>query len=238
MNQENDISALNEAIQKNPNDVDGYARRADYYFNVSDFDNAIADYTKASELEPDNPKYYLWLSKCYGKKDDFDKNQENVQAALKYKPENVDVAQWITETMHGKPQKDNHEEVMAELQKLVNTGMGALQRGSKDLAIMIYTKALQLAMDTKSISDNVIGKIFYMRGVGFMENEEYERAIDDFSQAVLINPQNIDAYLQRTVCHANMGNKEQVLADLDAASKIDPNHEAVIRYLKAFKGSE
>jgi len=65
------------------------------------------------------------------------------------------------------------------------------------------------------------------------EKEEYELAINDFNQVVLIDPQDIDAYLQRAVCCANKGDKESTLADLEAASKIYPNHEAVIRYLKA-----
>ena len=237
MSQEDVLITLNEAIQINPNNAHNYMLRAEYYFKINDFDNAITDYAKASELEPDNPKYYLWLSKCYGQKGDFIKNQDYVQAALKYKPDDVEIAQWLDETMYGKQKKDN-DELMAELQKMVDIGVRALQRGSKDLALAILTKALKFALDNDSIPDNVIGKVHYVRGVGFMENEEYDRAIDDFSNTILINPQNVDAYLQRAVCYASIDEREQTLADLEAALKIDPNHNDVLKYLKAFKGTD
>ncbi|MCL2079198.1 MAG: hypothetical protein FWH17_05050 [Oscillospiraceae bacterium] len=140
------------------------------------------------------------------------------------------------EPKHENPQDKDSVAIMEELQENVNIGMGALQRGSNGLALMIFTKALNLALNSDGVSDTAIRKIYYLRGLGYVENGEHDCAIEDFSQVILRNPQDIDAYLQRAVCYANIGDKEKTLLDLNTASKIDPNHEAVIRYLKVFDG--
>ena len=52
------IKGCSEFIRRAPNDTAGYHNRAVAYGLAGDIDNAIADYTKVSEIAPDNASAY------------------------------------------------------------------------------------------------------------------------------------------------------------------------------------
>jgi tetratricopeptide (TPR) repeat protein len=60
------------------------------------------------------------------------------------------------------------------------------------------------------------------RGLGYLRNKEYDKAIIDFSEAVLINPKNPFAFDNRGDAWREKGNYERALADYAEAIAIDP----------------
>ncbi len=60
-NAHQDIQLLDEFVAKNPDAHFVYVERAVYLFNNEDFRGAIRDYTKAIELQPEEPEY--WMSR-------------------------------------------------------------------------------------------------------------------------------------------------------------------------------
>jgi tetratricopeptide (TPR) repeat protein len=54
----------------------------------------------------------------------------------------------------------------------------------------------------------------------------FDRAIADYTQALRLDPDNADAYLERGDAYANIGDPDKAIADYTAALRIDPNFAA------------
>ncbi|MDH3898901.1 MAG: tetratricopeptide repeat protein, partial [Deltaproteobacteria bacterium] len=55
------IKYFTKAVELNPNLVEAYEKRAIHYYFQRRYDNAIRDYTKIIELQPEGPEAYLML---------------------------------------------------------------------------------------------------------------------------------------------------------------------------------
>lgn len=60
------------------------------------------------------------------------------------------------------------------------------------------------------------------RGLAYYSLGEYDKAMDDFDEALRINPEHADAYNGRGFTYAELGNLDQALADLTTAIELDP----------------
>jgi len=63
---------------------------------------------------------------------------------------------------------------------------------------------------------------FYNRGLLRTEAKEYNQAIDDYTQAIKINPKFVDAYLKRCEMRYKLGDNQGVLNDCYEVFSIDP----------------
>ncbi|MBE9048452.1 DnaJ domain-containing protein [Pleurocapsales cyanobacterium LEGE 10410] len=62
---------------------------------------------------------------------------------------------------------------------------------------------------------------FYQRGTCHAQTKEYQPAIDDYTQAIKLNPQFVDAYLKRCEMRYKLGDNKGVLDDCHAILNID-----------------
>ena len=58
-------------------------------------------------------------------------------------------------------------------------------------------------------------------GMGFMEKSKYQQAIQSFTQAIEVNPENTDAYLQRGRAEKESKEYEKAIADFTKALELD-----------------
>ncbi|MEL6929813.1 MAG: tetratricopeptide repeat protein, partial [Cyanobacteria bacterium J06600_6] len=63
---------------------------------------------------------------------------------------------------------------------------------------------------------------FYNRGLLRTQAKEYRQAIEDYNQAVKLNPRFVDAYLKRCEMRYKMGDNQGVLSDCLEVLNIDP----------------
>ena len=63
---------------------------------------------------------------------------------------------------------------------------------------------------------------YYDRGTLRAQNKEYQKAIQDYTQAVAINPKFVDAYLKRCEMRYKMGDNQGVLDDCHEVLNINP----------------
>ena len=65
------IRDLTEAIRSNPNGL-AYNNRGLAYYQKGECDKAIADFSEAIELDPEDPETYYNRAKAYSKKEVYD----------------------------------------------------------------------------------------------------------------------------------------------------------------------
>ena len=95
----------------------------------------------------------------------------------------------------------------------------------------LLRKPSQLSLFLAKVLDNINDKskrsgIFFNRGLSFRILGLYEKAIDDFSSAIIIQGEAKEKYLfyyNRGMCYLMIGNTENALNDLNIAVKINPS---------------
>ena len=61
---------------------------------------------------------------------------------------------------------------------------------------------------------------YFHRGVAYQRLEQYERAIQDFSKAIELNPNNDWSYLARSAAYKAIGDNEKAQKDRDKVEEM------------------
>ena len=64
---------------------------------------------------------------------------------------------------------------------------------------------------------------FYVRGVAKALDKDYQGAVEDYTQAIELNPQFVEAYLKRATTRYKLGDDRGTLKDCTQALQINPN---------------
>lgn len=64
---------------------------------------------------------------------------------------------------------------------------------------------------------------FFNRALAYENKDDYARAIADFSEAILLDPNDADAWFYRSLDKGRTGDKAGAEADLAAARRLNPN---------------
>lgn len=104
-------------------------------------------------------------------------------------------------------------------QSLPNDARAALNDKKPDLAIELYTRAI----DSRVFDSNplVIGEIYFGRGLAYRMKGNCPLAISDLDAASKFISKG-DVYYARALCRLDLGQEDAALADLELAIKTDP----------------
>jgi tetratricopeptide (TPR) repeat protein len=109
----------------------------------------------------------------------------------------------------------------------VRAGNAAFGEGRYEAAVGSYTRAI-LAGD---LEPEALAVTFNNRGVAYSELGDYDRAIQDYNQALTLRPEDKTSiknlrigHSRRAASYANLGEHDQALADYAKAIELDPGH--------------
>jgi tetratricopeptide (TPR) repeat protein len=206
-----------------------YARGNVYQYAKQDYDRAIADYTEAIRLNPNDAFAFCARGNAYytGKKD-YDRAIADYSEAVRFKP-NFDLAYFNRGNAYQNGKQD-YDRAIADYTEALrhnpnyasayNNRGYAYQNGKKDYdrAIADYTEAVRL-------NPNHAGA-YYGRGDAYCYGKkDYDRAITDYTEVLRLNSNNAFAYYDRgnVYCY---GKKDyaRAIADYTEAVKINPNY--------------
>jgi tetratricopeptide (TPR) repeat protein len=89
--------------------------------------------------------------------------------------------------------------------------------GDNERAINDFTEALRLNHpDTAMVYRN--------RGTAYLEGEQYDQAIVDFTAVIRLEPSDVSAYNSRGVAYRNKGDYDRAIADYDEAIRLRPEY--------------
>jgi tetratricopeptide (TPR) repeat protein len=107
-----------------------------------------------------------------------------------------------------------------EAQKYPNQAQEAMNNNQPDLAIELFTKAI----DSRAFDDqpDALGNIYFGRGNAYRKKGDCNAAVADYTKA-LEYVQKGDIYFSRAACYLELKQDDLALADLDSAVKTDPS---------------
>ena len=95
----------------------------------------------------------------------------------------------------------------------------ALNDKNYDRAIELLTKVIE----SKALSGEELGKVYYERGVAFQAKKDCANALTDYDHALETLTNNDKLYFNRSLCHNEAQQPDQALSDLDHAIKFNPD---------------
>jgi tetratricopeptide (TPR) repeat protein len=100
-------------------------------------------------------------------------------------------------------------------------GLHALEDGHYAAAVEAFTRAYRL-----SLGD--LAEVLHYRGVAFACLGDYNRAVEDFDEALALNPVSVDTCYERGNVLAAQGNGPAALRDYNTTLALEPDHEAAL----------
>ncbi|MBI3710245.1 MAG: tetratricopeptide repeat protein [Proteobacteria bacterium] len=95
----------------------------------------------------------------------------------------------------------------------------AQERGELDLAIQLYTQAIQ----SGELASELLPGVLNNRGLVFRAAGRLDEAIQDYGRAIDLKPDDASAYNNRGIAYSDKGEIERAIRDYDAAIERDPN---------------
>ena len=101
----------------------------------------------------------------------------------------------------------------------VEIGKFYLSRGEYENAVKAFTLAI------KTNSNNAT--LYFYRGQGLIRLKLYSKAIDDFSRAIDLRKDYVDAYINKALAYASINNLEEAQKELQEALKLTNDNPAI-----------
>lgn len=194
-----------------------------YQFNkgFNDFDLAVADYSKAIQINPCIAEVYALRGILYFEKGQYDTAIADFDKAIKLSPKFVE-AYILRGLSYSK--KDQNDSVIADFSEVIQltpddirayiTRADAyVEKAQYDLALDDYNTAIKLKPNYVSA--------YTGRGKAYTKIGKYDLAIIDLNKAIKLKPDEAGAYLSRGITYAEKNQYDLALADCNTAIKLD-----------------
>ena len=209
-----------------------YDLRARAYFEIRDFDRAIADFSQLIELDPKDPHAHNNRGAAYFRKGDFDRAIADHDEAIRLDPKYKDA--------------------------YVGRGATYMTKGEFDAAIAAYNEAIQLdpgdvrayvaragAFAAKAESERAIAdydraieinprfaEAYLGRGSAYKVKGDTDHAIADFDELIRLDPKSARAYRVRGIVELQTGSLAKSLGDFIQSQQLDPKEPSTALWLE------
>ena len=205
--------------------------RGNAWYQKGEADRAIADYTAALRIEPDDVDALYNRGVAWNEKGAFDRAVEDYTAALRIRPEDRDALYNRGNAWSEMGEYDRAiEDLTAALrikpddpEALYNRGIAWDDSGEYDRAIEDLTAALSLDPDKHEALNN--------RAISWKHKGDYDRAIEDLTAALRIEPDDNEVLYNRAIAWRRKGDYDRAIEDLTTALRIKPDDAEAINTL-------
>ena len=214
--------AQNNSTDKpySPQDAIAYLQRGNENHALGNYKEAITDYDKAIEL---NPEYISYNNRGLANSNlgNHEVAITNYNKAIELNPQYA-----IAYDSRGtaKSALRQHEEAIEDYNKAIELNPQYISynnRGSAKLALHKYKEAIEDY--NKAIELNPeFAKLYNNRGSANLNLKNHEEAITDYTKAIELNPQYADAYNNRGLAKSNLGDFKEAIEDYNKAIDLNP----------------
>lgn len=219
-----EVSLWEDVIQKSPMKARGYNGLGLAYFDMRQYDRAIAQFGRAVVLYPSYGVAFNNLGSAFYQKGLYDRAIEAQTRAIALEPDNpvFYFGRGVSLAARG-----DYDGAIGDYTKAIaidpgyadaynNLGFVFHLKGAFPLAIEQYTKAI--ALDARN------ALFFGNRGLAYAGKGELDKAIEDYTQAITLNPGLVGAYSGRGVAYSFEDRHVQAINDFDRAILLEPGN--------------
>ena len=219
-------------VKPNPKEASAYNERGNAKGDKGDFDGAVADYTRAIELDPKFTEAYYNRGLAKKHKGDFDGAIADYNRVIEINPNNPKYARAYCDRGVAKRKKGDLDGAINDYNHTIeldpkyaiayaNRGNARDEKGNLDGAIADYTRATQLNPKFTGAYNN--------RAETHAKKKQYDAAIKDTEKAIELDPKNGDYYLSLAWYQLfNRKPREAIVTSLKAL-KLSPGNAVVIK---------
>lgn len=224
------VAALSKAIELSPQEPEYYVERAQAYWGNGQRDLALADLDHLLEIKPDYVGAYVPRAELRLAKGDVPAAIADLEAADRLAPKPSDLRYTLAELylrIHRLPEaidqltlwiqhhSDDSRWVNALRERCLSRAL--LNRDLPD-ALSDCNTALRHG-DKKNAN---YSQVLLDRGLIYLRQGSYDKAIADFDDALKMSPKNARAFYARGLAKAQTNQAAESQADLAAAVEIEP----------------
>jgi tetratricopeptide (TPR) repeat protein len=230
------VEKFSTAIALKPNDASSFYRRALVHHVLNHHKQALADYEKAIELEPENGQFQFAIADFLRlaqdpKLRDYDRAIKHYQKAIELAPANYSLhtrlASLYVNQLNDPQRAREHVDAALALAPsdpyaLRIRGRVFWSLGEHDRALVDLDKSLGLQPDVWGYKD---------RANVYTALRQFEKAFTDFALAEQRDPNNLYVYEERGDLYLTLGRYEdaireydKAIRDLDEAIRLDPKY--------------
>ena len=211
------IADFSEAIKIDEDSALAYLGRGTARGLRGDYDRAIEDLTRAIDIDGNSALAYVNRGEVYCEIGDYDRAIEDLNWAIKIDG-NFVLA--YRNRVVAYTSKGEYDLAIADLDTAMeltpdNEELGQLLPRARDELVQLR--------DYSAECDRMIEKHprdpdgWHLRGCLWLDNEDYERAIDDFDKALDLDPESAEAWTHLGLAHASTGDYDRAMASYDRA---------------------
>ncbi|NJN38842.1 MAG: tetratricopeptide repeat protein [Acaryochloridaceae cyanobacterium CSU_3_4] len=199
-----------------------FIRRGDAKYNRQDYQAALADYTAAIRLSPDNLLAHVGRGNAHYGLKNYPTALQDYQQALRLEPNN---AYALNGRGNSKFAQKDYEGAIADYNQAIQSdprfALAFVNRGNvkaalqeTNAAIEDYSQAIRLNPQYEPA--------YVSRGIAKAAINNYPGAINDYDQALRINPQNAETLNSRGVARFKLGDPSNAITDFTEAIRLNP----------------
>lgn len=200
------LAQTNEPVAALDQSIVYFFRGKAHYYHHQDYEQEIADYTKAIELNPSYTEAYSNRGLAHAEQGDYELAFADLNQAIELDPKFAFAYnnRGLTHLKQGEA-----EAAKANSQQAAE----AYNRALADL-----NRAIEL--------DSLFTAAYNNRGLVELNQGNYEQAIADFNHALALKPDDAVVYRNRGRVHSAMGDYQTAIADFDKALELKPDYAA------------
>ncbi len=201
-----------------------YNKRGLAYISTRNYEQAIIDYSKALDLDPDYAEAYNNRSTAHLLMDNYGQALLDCRRAIELAPDFV--VAYVNRAIAYTGLRE-YDRALADYNQALslapNNVYAHYNRGNTYLWMSNYKEAVADYSQTIALSPNFVAA-YTNRGVAHSELREYELALADFSQAIDLNPDYVHAYYNRANTYRELGHYQEAIADYSKVIELNPEH--------------
>lgn len=241
------INTQTKVLQQDPNNVSALIERANAFREKNDFNNALVDYNKAIELSPSSARAYLGRGQTYLGLSQYERALEDLNKSIAFNPDQSEAYARRGEA-RVRLQSD-FQAALTDFNKAIELGYNQpelyryrgqayFRTNQRTQAVEAYLKAGEVLNTNVEISSTVSSakiaaldeaidlgltdaKLYLQRGTLHRLRGENTSALNDFNEAIRINPQQSGAFEERADAFYASGQCTRAEEDLRTACRIE-----------------
>ncbi|HEX4737194.1 MAG TPA: retroviral-like aspartic protease family protein [Allosphingosinicella sp.] len=220
------LSTASTGESNEPKDAEGFSRRGAVFLSEHDVTRALADFSKAIDLAPKEPRYYVQRAQAHQQNRqpflalaDFDKaialDPANVPALLARAQ--LSIARGARE--EAVPDLDAAARALAPTaDERLRVGQLYSAASAYGPAIGEYDQWIRVHGEDRRLPEALNGRCWARA----LTNQDLPRALDDCNKALSLSRNNPSFLDSRGLVRLRMGDWDRAIADYDAALKAEP----------------